>query len=92
MSKLILKVAPDSASAYDLSTVSIHKSDEALLLWLELFKAIDSPFVSNDFGDTYCFFCGSWESLVDSSTTVHLDECVWIRARKLCDEATTKNG
>ena len=52
----------------------MKKEEMALALWVRLLNWRDDPMVENDYGMSWCFFCGDDE---------HNTDCIWVEAKRL---------
>lgn len=58
----------------------MNKEEAALQLWKAWFGFDGNPWITDDYGRTYCFFC------VEASPN-HSDDCIFVRARSLCEDS-----
>jgi len=66
--------------------ISIHISDEALQLWIELFQSdswVYSPIIESLNGDCSCFFCHEYQP---GSTEQHKPNCIYLRAKAMLEK------
>ena len=59
-----------------ISQQNVQEADKGLKIWQEWFEWSGDPWQNDDYGNTFCFFCG--EGIPN-----HLESCAFVKAQEL---------